>query len=39
MLNAELGVVAEVNIDTQSLVVRLDREIKAVFSYEVPVDW
>lgn len=32
-------VVAEVNIDTQSLVVRLDREIKAVFPYEVPVDW
>lgn len=32
-------VVAEVNIDTQSLVVRLDKEIKAVLRYEVPVDW
>lgn len=32
-------VVAEVNIDAQSLVIRLDTEIKAVFRYEVPVDW
>lgn len=32
-------VVAEVNIDVQTLVVRLDGQIKVVLSYHVPVDW
>jgi len=32
-------VVAEVNIDTQSLVVRQNSEIKHVFPYDTPVDW
>jgi len=32
-------VVAEVNIDTQSLVVRQNNEIKHVFPYQTPADW
>ncbi|MCK9271046.1 MAG: integrase [Bacteroidales bacterium] len=32
-------VVAEINIDTQSLVVRQNGEIKHIFPYLTPVDW
>jgi transposase len=32
-------VVAEVNIDSQSLVIRQNDEIKQVFPYTTPVDW
>jgi putative transposase len=32
-------VVAEINLDTQSLIVRQNLEIKHVFPYQTPVDW
>lgn len=32
-------VIAEINIDTQSLIIRQNLEIKHVFSYHTPVDW
>jgi len=32
-------VIAEINIDTQSLVIRQNGEIKDIFPYETPVDW
>jgi len=32
-------VVAEVNIETQSLVVRQSNDIKHIFPYLIPVDW